>query len=80
MAVPTGFAHRRHSSGGWFIGSGLEVAVAGGWYWRSEVRYADYSKMMLTDTNSAARSRQYHFNPVVETATSEIVYKFNWGH
>jgi hypothetical protein len=21
-----------------------------------------------------------NFDPVVETATSEIVYKFNWGH
>ena len=78
---PTGFATSDYSSGGWFIGSGLEVAVVDGWYWRSEIRYADYSKQTLTDTNGAgAQLANITFNPVVQTATSEIVYKFNWGH
>jgi outer membrane immunogenic protein len=52
-----------------------------GWFWRSEVRYADYSTKAIHE-NSPVPSDNFdiNFNPVVQTATSEIVYKFNWGH
>ena len=70
-----------YDAGGWFIGGGLEVAMHGGWFWRSEVRYSDYSKDVRTETLPAsAHVVNLNFDPVVETATSEIVYKFNWGH
>ena len=49
-----------------------------GWFWRSEVRYSDYSNAARVITG--APSAILNFDPVVETATSEIVYKFNWGH
>jgi len=68
-----------YDAGGWFIGGGLEVAMHGGWYWRSEVRYADYSNDVRSESGVAA-PLNVNFDPVVETATSEIVYKFNWGH
>jgi outer membrane immunogenic protein len=68
-----------YDAGGWFIGGGLEVAMHGGWFWRSEVRYSDYSKDVRTETG-VAPAFNVNFDPVVETATSEIVYKFNWGH
>ena len=66
-------------AGGWFIGGGLEVAMHGGWFWRSEVRYSDYSKDVRSESG-VAPALNVNLDPVVETATSEIVYKFNWGH
>jgi outer membrane immunogenic protein len=68
-----------YDAGGWFLGGGLEVAMHDGWFWRSEVRYSDYSSDVRTETG-VATAFNVTFNPVVETATSEIVYKFNWGH
>ena len=59
----------------WRPGSG----VHGGWFWRSEVRYSDYSKDVRSESG-VAPALNVNFDPVVETATSEIVYKFNWGH
>ena len=50
-----------------------------GWFWRSEVRYSDYSKDVRTESG-VAPAFNVSFDPVVETATTEIVYKFNWGH
>ena len=68
-----------YTAGGWFLGGGLEVAMHDGWFWRSEVRYSDYSNA-VPDDSAGAPSAILNFDPVVETATSEIVYKFNWGH
>ena len=68
-----------YDAGGWFVGGGLEVAMHGGWFWRSEVRYADYSKDARTETGINPEFF-LNFDPVVETATTEIVYKFDWGH
>lgn len=80
-APPTGFSTSDYSGGGWFIGSGLEISVGSGWFWRNEVRYAEYSKKVLTDSNAAGvRINDITFEPTVQTATTEIVYKFNWGH
>lgn len=69
-----------YDAGGWFLGGGLEVAMHGGWFWRSEVRYSDYSKDLRRETVGGVPVANLKFDPVVETATSEIVYKFNWGH
>ena len=69
-----------YDAGGWFLGGGLEVAMHGGWFWRSEVRYSDYSKDLRSETVGGVPVANLNFDPVVETATSEIVYKFNWGH
>ena len=79
-AVVPGYSTSDYSGGGWFIGSGLEVAVAPGWFWRSEYRYAEYSNQTLTDTNPAAvELTSITFKPVEQTATTEIVYKFDWA-
>lgn len=68
-----------YSAGGWFVGGGLEVAMHDGWFWRSEVRYADYSKDVRVESGI---SPLFHlnFDPVVGTATSGVVYKFDWKH
>ena len=69
-----------YDAGGWFLGGGLEVAMHDGWFWRSEVRYSDYSKRPSQRNRGVVPVSNVNFDPVVETATSEIVYKFNWGH
>jgi outer membrane immunogenic protein len=77
---PSGGSRDSYDAGGWFLGGGLEIAMHDGWFWRSEVRYSDYSKDARTETFGGAPFVNLNFDPVVETATSEIVYKFNWGH
>ena len=78
--IPLAPGHRdSYDAGGWFLGGGLEVAMHDGWFWRSEVRYSEYSKDGITET-FAGTPVILNFEPVVETATTEIVYKFNWGH
>ncbi len=64
---------------GWFLSGGLEVAMHSGWFWRSEVRYSDYSSNVRQESG-VVPAYDITFRPVVETATTEIVYKFNWGH
>jgi outer membrane immunogenic protein len=68
-----------YDASGWFVGGGLEVAMHEGWFWRNEARYADYGKDARTESGiSPPFSLQ--FDPVVGTATTEIVYKFGNGH
>ena len=66
-----------YEAGGWFLGGGLEVAMHRGWFWRSEVRYADYSKGVRAETGITPEFF-LNFDPVVMTATSQLVYKFDW--
>jgi outer membrane immunogenic protein len=73
-----GYSTPGFTVGGWFISGGLEVAMHDGWFWRSEVRYSDYSKEAVREVGPIPFD--INFDPVVETATTEIVYKFNWGH
>jgi outer membrane immunogenic protein len=75
--LPGGAWLQSFDAGGWFIGSGLEVAVHDGWFWRSEVRYADYSKGTRAETGISPVF-QLNFDPTVGTATTEVVYKFDW--
>jgi len=44
------------------------------------VRFATRTTVQKPSTNPVLCPFDINFNPVVETATSEIVYKFNWGH
>lgn len=69
-----------YDAGGWFLGGGLEVAMHGGWFWRGEVRYADYGKEVRAETRlSGVPLFDLNFDPVVGTATNAIVYKLDWG-
>jgi outer membrane immunogenic protein len=81
---PTGFATPAFSRGGFFVGGGMEAMFAPGWFWRNEYRFADYGTATLTDTcvNPALCGAGQFFNitfhPIVQTVSSEIVYRFNW--
>jgi len=68
-----------YDADGWFVGGGLEVAMHNGWFWRSEARYADYGKEARLESGISPPFF-WQFDPVVGTATTEIVYKFDVGH
>lgn len=76
--LPNGYLES-YSASGWFVGSGLEVAMHDGWFWRSEVRYADYSKDVRRETGISPVF-QLNFDPFVGTATTGVVYKLGSGH
>ncbi len=68
-----------YDASGWFVGGGLEVAMHSGWFWRSEARYADYGRKARLESGIAPPFF-LNFDPVVGTATTEVVYKFNCCH
>lgn len=69
---PTGYWTPAATMHGWFIGGGMEMAIAPGWFWRNEYRYASYDAKMrpLVDTPF-----DISFKPVVQTVTTQIVFK-----
>jgi outer membrane immunogenic protein len=79
--VPTGFITPSFSPTGWFIGSGVEYMFAPGWFARAEYRYADYRTTILSDINpvTGVFNNNISFHPIVQSARSELVYKFNWA-
>jgi outer membrane immunogenic protein len=65
------------TANGWFLGGGLETAVAPNWFWRTEYRYAYYGSKTIAEAGPIVSS--ITFKPTVQTVTSQIVYKFNGG-
>jgi outer membrane immunogenic protein len=74
---------------GYFLGGGTEYAISQipGLFWKSEYRFADYGRKsygqictlggacgVAGTLHSVDNSRTY-----VQTATTELVYRFNWG-
>jgi len=71
---------------GWFLGTGLEYALNWSWlpvqglFLRSDYRFASYnSKDLPTFGAGAAPGFAQHSTPNVQTATTSLVWKFNWG-
>jgi len=73
---------------GWFIGGGTEYRVpwAGfnGLYWRTEYRFAQYQSETLPFYVTAtgvplANGAGINTQPYVQTVTTSLVWKFNWG-
>jgi outer membrane immunogenic protein len=83
-AQPLGFTTSAFTTSGWFVGSGVETTfdlfgyLGKGWFWRNEYRYASYANKTLVDTPSTPGTlASINFKPVVQTVTSQIVFKFN---
>jgi outer membrane immunogenic protein len=74
--APSGFTTASFTTGGWFLGGGAEVAVAPGWFWRTDYRYASYANRTLDENPGLGLS--INFKPVVQTVTMQAVYKFGW--
>jgi outer membrane immunogenic protein len=68
------------SRSGWFVGGGVETTfdffgmLGKGWFWRSEYRYASYGTQTVVDSTGI---NAITFKPVVQTVTSQVVFKFN---
>jgi outer membrane immunogenic protein len=76
-----------YNTNGWFIGGGYEYALdflpLHGLYWRTEYRFAQYDKRNLTEVVSAtgvATGDVEHSQAFVQTITSSLVWRFNFGH
>ncbi len=80
---PTGFTSASFTTNGWFVGGGVETTfdffgmLGKGWFWRNEYRYASYGSKTLPSSNGILVVEDITFKPVVQTVTSEIVFKFN---
>ena len=75
---------------GWFIGGGVEnnldiVGIAApGWFMKTEYRSAFYDRVTLPTTFTPAfggglTGTAITFEPWVQTVSTSLVYRFNWG-
>jgi outer membrane immunogenic protein len=85
--APIAFGYPNYSVSGWFLGGGTEYQVpwAGfnGLFWRSEYRFATYNKtdqVEVSTITGVPDGNVLHSQAFVQTATTSLVFKFNWGH
>jgi outer membrane immunogenic protein len=73
---------------GWFIGGGVENSLnffgvtAPGWFMKTEYRSAFYDRITLPETSVATglpNGFATTFKPWVQTISTSLVYRFNWG-
>jgi len=76
---------------GWFIGGGVENNLdffgisAPGWFMKTEYRSAFYDRIALPETFAPASGlagltgTAVTFKPWVQTISTSLVYRFNWG-
>jgi outer membrane immunogenic protein len=71
---------------GWFVSTGLEYALNLSWlpiqglFLRSDYRFASYNaKDILLQGPGATPGFAQHSTPNVQTATTSLVWKLNWG-
>jgi outer membrane immunogenic protein len=72
---------------GWFLGGGVENSLnifgiaAPGWFMKTEYRAAQYDRITLAESNPAGALNGFAvtFKPLVQTVSTSLVYRFNWG-
>jgi outer membrane immunogenic protein len=71
---------------GWFLGGGVEnqlsfFGFSPGWFMKTEYRAAEYNRVNLTETpvSGAAPAFTTTFKPIVQTVSTQLVYRFNWS-
>ncbi|MBX9826028.1 MAG: outer membrane beta-barrel protein [Xanthobacteraceae bacterium] len=80
----SGFATPGFRQDGWFVGGGTETSMANGWFWRNEYRFASYDDHAIPNINRSSAApfsafNNINFKPVVQTVTTQLVYKYNPG-
>ena len=84
---PTVATTASFSRNGWFIGGGVENSLnifgiaAPGWFMKTEYRSAFYDRVTLPETfvGGAPVGTSVTFEPWVQTVSTSLVYRFNWG-
>jgi outer membrane immunogenic protein len=72
---------------GWFVGGGVENNLdifgitAPGWFMKTEYRTAFYDRVTLPETvvGVGPLGQGITFKPIVQTISTSLVYRFNWG-
>jgi outer membrane immunogenic protein len=85
---PSGLHTDRFNTGGAFVGGGVENNLnifgisAPGWFMKTEYRAAYLDSKRLSerlDAGNALFGRDITFRPFVQTISTSLVYRFNWG-
>lgn len=85
-SLPTIFSIPSNTYHGWFLGGGAEYALNMPWmpvrglFWRSEWRYAQYQSADLIISPVTVTGTAIHTTKDVQTITSGLVWRFNFGH
>jgi outer membrane immunogenic protein len=86
--IATGLSLSAHTYNGWFIGGGTEYALTMPWmpihglFWRTEYRFAEYQTAnvpIFINATGAPFGVAEHISPYVQTITSGLVWRFNFG-
>jgi len=73
---------------GWFFGGGVENSLnffgitSPGWFMKTEWRVAEFDRTdiaVLNNTTGLIGGNDISFRPIVQTVSTSIVYRFNWG-
>jgi outer membrane immunogenic protein len=73
---------------GWFVGGGVENNLnifgfnAPGWFMKTEYRAAYFNRVTLDEfsaVNGLPTTSGVTFKPFVQTISTSLVYRFNWG-
>jgi len=88
LAVPSpAFLLPAQTYSGWFLGGGTEYALSMSWvpirglFWRNEYRYAQYQSadLPISLATTGVVTAAEHTSNNVQTITSSLVWRFNWG-
>ena len=82
--LSTGVSQPAHTYSGWFLGGGTEYRLP--WWqnltWKTEYRFAEYRTDDLASfvtTTGAPTGAILHDQKFVQTVTTSLVWRFNWG-
>jgi outer membrane immunogenic protein len=72
---------------GWFVGGGMENSLnifglaSPGWFMKTEYRVAEYERrdVQVFNPNGTPFGSSISTKPIVQTVSTSLVYRFNWG-
>jgi outer membrane immunogenic protein len=86
--LPSGLHTNKFNTEGFFVGGGVENNLnifgitAPGWFMKTEYRAAYYDHKNVSelfDGTNLSNGRDITFHPLVQTISTSLVYRFNWG-